>query len=634
MVRQIDSYALPHRNSIISATRGSPPSRGGTLAHSRLAGGLLIMILVALAFVGNEISNAESSDNWVGWANTAWKYFQPEIGVNSNTGLHYATSGWHRFTDWDLGVYIEAMIDAEKLGILGRDGTWGANYRLDKILGFLESRQLSSDGLPFAQYDAETGHVPSDIGTRTAHPSDCGRLLLSLDDLRVFRPDLTARIGSLVARHNFQALAESSYFAGNDIYPVYLAQGYHAFGFSTPRLRSVESLGGGSYVSVYGESLPKAWVTTEPLLSAILENRSVHVRYRTYSDRVFSAHQKRYEATGNLTAFSEGSYWGPYYYVYEWVVNALGETWTVYASEKIHAVPLVYSKIAFAFHAIYHNQYTNLLVSQLSPLQSSSPSGGYYEGKSEEGATLSVLSDKTNGMILAAARYYLTHESQPTFELSFQPSSLSVIKGGNSTLFVQLTPIGGFGDPVTLTVMDVPSGVSCQLGQSQATPPATVSLQVTASIEMSVGTYEIGVSGVSSSVSKQSLATLTIRSTTSTTIQLSTHTANVSEAVEILGSAQPPRTATIVFLVSFNGSTWTPLTTVNSHENGTFRTEFSPLEPGAYMIKAQAAESEYYLSSESEPVTVTAVSEFSSVFVLAIALSVAVVSTTFLRERS
>ena len=218
-------------------------------------------------------------DPWNDWARVAWGYFQPGVGVSSHTGLHYAASGWYFFTDWDLGVYIKAITDAEKLGIVARGGEWGADYRLEKVLGFLETRELV-DGVPYVQYDADTGIPSGYIGKQTAHPSDCANLLLALDDLRRFRPDLAARINSLVTRYNFQKLADHSYFSADDIYPSYVAQGYWAFGYSTLKLKPLESLGDGTFVDVYGESLPKARLTSEPFALAILEDRATSL-YRT-----------------------------------------------------------------------------------------------------------------------------------------------------------------------------------------------------------------------------------------------------------------------------------------------------------------------------------------------------------------
>jgi len=408
----------------------------------RLVALVAAILLLTPLLVPVYVLNANTAyEQWVNWASTAWSYFEPGVGVNTNTGLHYATLGWHRFTDWDLGVYIEAIIDAEILGILGREGAWGANYRLDKILTFLENRQLSSDGLPYVRYDADSGQVPSDAGGITAHPSDCGKLLLALDDLRRFRPDLATRINSLVARHAFQKSAESDYFALNDIYPFYVAQGFSAFGYSTPKLRALDSLGDGNFVEVYGESLPKTWITSETLVLAILESRSSAL-YRAYADRVFSAHQKRYQATGKLTAFSEGPYFAPENYVYEWVVTAGGETWVVYASAKVDSSPVTYLKIAFAFDAIYNNEYTNLLVNELSGLSVNELTlRGFYEGRNENGQTLNVLSDKTNGMILAAARYLgITSTTlSTTSSLSTSSSSTTPVTTTISTTTGSLT---------------------------------------------------------------------------------------------------------------------------------------------------------------------------------------------------
>ena len=94
---------------------------------------------------------------WLRLANNAWKYYQPGVGVDSTTGLHSAGLGFNDFTDWDLGVYIQATIDANKLGILDTGGSWGADARFNKILTFLKTRQLTSDGQPYCWYKSTDG---------------------------------------------------------------------------------------------------------------------------------------------------------------------------------------------------------------------------------------------------------------------------------------------------------------------------------------------------------------------------------------------------------------------------------------------------------------------------------------------
>jgi len=342
-----------------------------------------------------------SEEGWLEWGEVAWRYFQPGVGVDANTGLNYGRSDWHRLTDWDLASYIEAIIAAEKLAILNADGEWGSNGRVEKVLRFLEARSLTAEKVSCLQYDAESGKVPEDMKNSSVHPSDWGRLLLALDDLRRLRPDLEKRIGSIVARHDNQLLGENKYFSSPDIYPFYAAQGYWAFGYSTPRLTDLASLGGGGTVDIYGLALPKARITSDPLLLAILEDRSSQI-YRTYADRAYEAQKRRHGQTGTLTAYGEGAYPNPPYYAYEWVVTATGEQWTIQAGGMVKSPEVVYTKIAFAFHAVYSDDYTRKLVEETSRVASDK---GFEEGISSDGTVLHVLSDKTNSMILEAAAY-------------------------------------------------------------------------------------------------------------------------------------------------------------------------------------------------------------------------------------
>ena len=70
---------------------------------------------------------------WKAVAANAWAYFQPGIGVDSKTGLPYAGgSEFHGFTDWDLGVYIQAVIDAQKIGLISPDRRMGFKPEIGK----------------------------------------------------------------------------------------------------------------------------------------------------------------------------------------------------------------------------------------------------------------------------------------------------------------------------------------------------------------------------------------------------------------------------------------------------------------------------------------------------------------------
>ena len=66
--------------------------------------------------VSTESAHAFNTD-WTKVATNAWSYFQPGVGVDPSTGLPYACGTYFEFfTDWDLGVYIQAVIDAQEAG--------------------------------------------------------------------------------------------------------------------------------------------------------------------------------------------------------------------------------------------------------------------------------------------------------------------------------------------------------------------------------------------------------------------------------------------------------------------------------------------------------------------------------------
>ena len=190
-------------------------SKKEAIDHRRvyLATGCLIIIVFlltaqALLPVGDhQVNPLGNREYWMRLAENAWMYFQPGNGVNAATGLHGAGLDWPFFTDWDLGIYIQAVIDVEKLGILSRDGVWGADARLGKILTFLESRTLTADGLPYLWYDSRTA---GNYGENPANAADTGKLLVALQNLKLYRPDLAGRVNYVVyERTNYEPLRKA-----------------------------------------------------------------------------------------------------------------------------------------------------------------------------------------------------------------------------------------------------------------------------------------------------------------------------------------------------------------------------------------------------------------------------------------
>ena len=122
-------------------------------------------------------------------AANAWQYFQPDNGVDRITGLPKASLTFPYFTDWDLGVYIQAIIDANKTGLIGNSGDWNSSARIEKALSFLETRQLNNASYPFWFYqvsDKKPYHAISDNTTNLVDTVDTGRLFVALNNLKAF----------------------------------------------------------------------------------------------------------------------------------------------------------------------------------------------------------------------------------------------------------------------------------------------------------------------------------------------------------------------------------------------------------------------------------------------------------------
>ena len=181
------------------------------------------------------IESAQTIDKnvWTAVGANAWNYFKPDVGVVSSTGLPCAGLGWPFFTDWDLGVYIQAVMDAQKIGLISKGE---ATDRLGYVLTFLENRTLNIYGYPFWFYDATTGdNAPQYSDKMTVHVDtvDTGRLLVALSNLREFDSNLTLRINSIVkgTLPNYASLLPSirSEIGSNSIYAYYMTSGFASF---------------------------------------------------------------------------------------------------------------------------------------------------------------------------------------------------------------------------------------------------------------------------------------------------------------------------------------------------------------------------------------------------------------------
>jgi hypothetical protein len=363
------------------------------------------------------LASSRAVDNvvWRGVASNAWGYFQPGIGVDSKTGLPYAgASDFKGFTDWDLGVYIQSVINAQKIGLIGTEGDWGSNQRLEKAMIFLESRPLNeSTNFPFWFYDATNGkdfHRLSDKATTPVDGADTGRLLMALDNLKSFQPSLSPRIDYVVYnRTDYTSLLSGISSSDTNIYAYYIYSGYAAFWPSqvgnvpSEILTKIDSK---PTVTTYGVSLPNISLTCEPLLCSIFELNKTDSRLSDLMGQVYLAHEAYYNYTGQYVAFSEGINMKSKF-IYEWIIAPDGSTWKITDAAKTtyyNINPIIYDKVALGFLALYNTTYAYNLSVYLEK-NMPKPTYGYLNGVDTTGKVVPGTGSNTNGLILDAALY-------------------------------------------------------------------------------------------------------------------------------------------------------------------------------------------------------------------------------------
>ncbi len=370
----------------------------------------------------NSATNQTVNSMWLAVATNSWNFFQPGQGVDSNTGLPLAGgAAFSGFTDWDLGVYIQAIIDAQKMNLISPDGNWGSNARFDKIISFLETRPLNATtGYPFWFYDARTGkdyHALSDASKTIVDTADTGRLLVALNNLRNFDSNFMARINQIVlnGRSNYAALIPGilSSASSNNIYDYYCGCGYASFWpqqLSAVPGEILDSIFNSKNITTVPGNvlLPAAQISCDPLLCSVFEVQTNDSRLMTLTNEVYSAHEAYYNVTNKYVAFSEGN--SEHGYIWEWVVLSNGQTWQIQNQDDLgtnnylKVNPVIYTKVAFSFLALDNTTFSQNMVAFLSQTLPD-PSKGYSEGCDNAKTVVSSVGSNTNGLILDAALY-------------------------------------------------------------------------------------------------------------------------------------------------------------------------------------------------------------------------------------
>lgn len=355
---------------------------------------------------------------WKAVAKHAWQYFQPGI-VDPVTGLPSAGCGYPYFTDWDLGVYVQAVIDAQDIGLIEREGSWGADDRFEKVLAFLENRRLTNDSLPFWFYQAGDGSPGSQSANCSGTVADTGRLLVALQNLKTYNNSLETRIDYVVnnrMNYSFMLNELDTLVKSNNIYDYFVASGFAAFWSNKSNVPAsiMDNIMSAQQVDLHGAQLPISKIACEPILLSIFDLSQPDPRLFNLSRQVYLAHENWYSATGKFRAFSEGPTISGKF-AYEWVVMPDGRTWVVQDEEgqDFNISPVIYSKVAFSFLAIHNTVHARNIVVHL---ENALPDlgSGYCDGIHEDGRNkVDITGSNTNGLIISAARYAIESGDWP-----------------------------------------------------------------------------------------------------------------------------------------------------------------------------------------------------------------------------
>ena len=379
------------------------------------------------------------------------------LGIQ-RSGLQYDAYGWRYFTEWGLGSYVFSIVAAQELDLM-TSSQYDLEYRATKVLDFLSAQPLSS-GIPFLVYSSDNGQP---VGKDVTNAADYGRLLIALYLLKQCLlqngyANLSSRVEYVVSIYAKAALGLSSQLQ-NDFYSFYVAQGFKLWGVNISGVeQGFQTLQEGSFVNpseMYGvQGIPSTVrVNPEILVSGMLELSDVPAVtlspawsvFMQFADRVYKTQEARYVSTGRLTAWAEGGIETDPGFIYEWIVDPKGRSWTIldpqsqlmwsqknganqtYGKPIVNKLPVVFTKIAFGFHALFGTTYTRTLVDAL--YSQTSDSLGFKEGLWESGGVDGNRQVQTSDLILSGAAYMIRSSSRTTNS----PTQTSSLGSSSST---------------------------------------------------------------------------------------------------------------------------------------------------------------------------------------------------------
>lgn len=374
-------------------------------------------------------------------ARAAWSYF--ENNYQPTTGMVNASDKYPSTTLWDQASYVAALVSAFELEIIDKANF---DHRVLTLWTTMQKLSLFGGELPNKAYNTMTAQAvdyankPGEIGWSAI---DISRWLIWSQILKERYPEFSNLVDQTVLRWKycdvvrggelFGAVKDASQPNGRMLvqegrlgYEQYAAKGFALWGFNTTVAATAKPL---EYIDIYGVKIP--YDSRDPRQFGahnyiVVENYvldGIEFGWRQPYDRdnvdetatdawaanmanlLYQVHERRYDATGLLSARSEHQLDTAPYFVYD-TVYADGYPWNTITDKGVY-VPgsaAVSAKGAMGLWTLYETPYTDLLFRTVNSLAIDKE--GIYEGLYENGrGPVKVYTANNNGIILSALLY-------------------------------------------------------------------------------------------------------------------------------------------------------------------------------------------------------------------------------------
>lgn len=186
----------------------------------------------------------------------------------------------------------------------------------------------------------------------------------------------------------------------------------------------------------------------------------------------------------------------------------------------------------------------------------------------------------------------ITVNPSPDFSISASPSSQSTAQGGNAAYTVSVGALHGFTDTVNFSVIGLPSGASASFVPASVAGSGSSTLTVTTSASTPVGSYTLGITGATGTLSHSVSVTLSVNSAGDFALSASPTTLQISRggsgsdrvAISALQGFTGTVTLSLSGLPARASASWNPSTVAGSGSSVLTIRANKPARSGTYNL--------------------------------------------------